>query len=107
MAEDMLKTGRCERVVVISGDKASSPTLLPWLGNGFRALGAASMAPKVPVYLTLSFDGFPDNECLKVVAHSFEFSLIGRGCCLALRLPPQRYAAWRGGQADPATVPSL
>jgi len=47
MAEDMMAVGRCERVIVISGDNASSDTLLPWLANGFRALGAASIAGRV------------------------------------------------------------
>jgi 3-oxoacyl-(acyl-carrier-protein) synthase len=34
--------GRAERVIVIAGDNASSDNLMPWLGNGFRALGAAT-----------------------------------------------------------------
>lgn len=42
MAQDMLISGRAERVVVVAGDNASGDTLLPWLGSGFRALGAAS-----------------------------------------------------------------
>jgi len=37
-----LISGRAERVVVIAGDNASGKTLLPWLGSGFRALGAAT-----------------------------------------------------------------
>ena len=41
MAHDMLVSGRALRVVVIAGDNASGETLLPWLGAGFRALGAA------------------------------------------------------------------
>jgi 3-oxoacyl-(acyl-carrier-protein) synthase len=41
MAQDMLISGRAERVVVVAGDNASGETLLPWLGSGFRALGAA------------------------------------------------------------------
>jgi 3-oxoacyl-(acyl-carrier-protein) synthase len=41
MAQDMLISGRAERVVVVAGDNASGSTLLPWLGSGFRALGAA------------------------------------------------------------------
>jgi hydroxymethylglutaryl-CoA synthase len=41
MAQDMLLSGRAQRVIVIAGDNASSETLLPWLGSGFRALGAA------------------------------------------------------------------
>jgi 3-oxoacyl-(acyl-carrier-protein) synthase len=42
MAQDMLISGRADRVVVVAGDNASGGTLLPWLGSGFRALGAAS-----------------------------------------------------------------
>jgi 3-oxoacyl-(acyl-carrier-protein) synthase len=43
MAQDMLISGRAERVVVVAGDNASGDTLLPWLGSGFRALGAATI----------------------------------------------------------------
>jgi hypothetical protein len=42
MAQDMLISGRAERVVVVAGDNGSGDTLLPWLGSGFRALGAAT-----------------------------------------------------------------
>jgi 3-hydroxy-3-methylglutaryl-CoA-synthase len=44
MAQDMMAVGRAERMIVIAGDDASGDALLPWLGNGFRALGAASIA---------------------------------------------------------------
>jgi len=47
VAQDLLAQGRCERVVVIAGDTASSDTLLPWIGNGFRALGAACTKARV------------------------------------------------------------
>jgi len=47
MAQDMLISGRAERVVVVAGDNASGATLLPWLGSGFRALGAASTCAAV------------------------------------------------------------
>jgi len=47
MAQDMLISGRADRVVVVAGDNASGETLLPWLGSGFRALGAASTADAV------------------------------------------------------------
>jgi len=42
MAQDMLISGRAQRVVVVAGDNASGETLIPWLGSGFRALGAAT-----------------------------------------------------------------
>jgi 3-oxoacyl-(acyl-carrier-protein) synthase len=38
----MIQIGRAERMIVIAGDSASSDILMPWLGNGFRALGAAT-----------------------------------------------------------------
>lgn len=47
MAQDMLISGRAERVVVVAGDNASGETLLPWLASGFRALGAACIAKTV------------------------------------------------------------
>eukprot|EP00538_Stauroneis_constricta_P012682 CAMPEP_0119551182 /NCGR_PEP_ID=MMETSP1352-20130426/4501_1 /TAXON_ID=265584 /ORGANISM="Stauroneis constricta, Strain CCMP1120" /LENGTH=1116 /DNA_ID=CAMNT_0007597191 /DNA_START=137 /DNA_END=3487 /DNA_ORIENTATION=+ len=47
MAQDMLISGRAERVVVVAGDNASGETLLPWLGSGFRALGAATIEAAV------------------------------------------------------------
>lgn len=42
MAQDMLLSRRAQRVVVVAGDNASGATLLPWLGSGFTALGAAN-----------------------------------------------------------------
>ena len=42
MASDWIRLRRCKRVVVIAADNATSPNLLPLLGTGFLALGAAS-----------------------------------------------------------------
>jgi 3-oxoacyl-(acyl-carrier-protein) synthase len=47
LAHDMIQLGRAERMIVIAGDNASSDTLMPWLGNGFRALGAATICPNL------------------------------------------------------------
>ena len=49
LAYDMIQVGRAERVIVIAGDNASSDTLMPWLGNGFRALGAATIQSDVSI----------------------------------------------------------
>ena len=38
----LLFVTRADRVVVVAGDNASGDTLMPWLGSGFRALGAAT-----------------------------------------------------------------
>lgn len=48
MAQDWITLGRCERVVVIASDVASNATLMPWIGSGFRVLGASSIAATAP-----------------------------------------------------------
>ncbi|MCB9679701.1 MAG: SDR family NAD(P)-dependent oxidoreductase [Alphaproteobacteria bacterium] len=42
IAEDWIRLGRCERVLVIGADDVTSPNLLPWIGSGFMAAGAAT-----------------------------------------------------------------
>lgn len=54
-AYDMIQAGRAERMIVIAGDNASSDTLMPWLGNGFLALGAATTQADVSL-AALPFD---------------------------------------------------
>ncbi len=47
IAEDWIKTGRCERVIVVAADDASSENLLPWIGAGFLAAGGVSTKKNV------------------------------------------------------------
>ncbi len=47
IAEDWIRSGRCRRVVVIGADDASGEALLPWIGAGFLATGAAATDHKV------------------------------------------------------------
>jgi len=47
IAHDWILLGRCQRVVVISADNATSDNLMPYLGTGFLALTAPSIAPSV------------------------------------------------------------
>jgi len=42
IAQDWIREGRCRRVVIVSADDAASDTLLPWIGSGFLATGAAA-----------------------------------------------------------------
>ncbi|GAA3560374.1 hypothetical protein GCM10022419_046270 [Nonomuraea rosea] len=42
LAGDWIRAGRCRRVIVISADDVTSDTLLPWVGAGFLASGAAA-----------------------------------------------------------------
>ncbi len=47
IAEDWIKTGRCNRVIVIAADDASSDNLLPWIGAGFLVAGGVTTKDKV------------------------------------------------------------
>ncbi|MGO9884264.1 MAG: type I polyketide synthase, partial [Solirubrobacteraceae bacterium] len=42
LAEDWIRAGRCRRVIVIAADDVTSEHLLPWIGSGFLASGAAA-----------------------------------------------------------------
>lgn len=42
LAEDWIRAGRCERVLIVAADDATSDTMLGWLGAGFLASGAAA-----------------------------------------------------------------
>jgi 3-oxoacyl-(acyl-carrier-protein) synthase len=41
LAEDWIRSGRCRRVLVISGDDATSPHLMDWIGASFLASARA------------------------------------------------------------------
>ncbi|MGV1005932.1 MAG: SDR family NAD(P)-dependent oxidoreductase [Candidatus Nanopelagicales bacterium] len=47
VAEDWIRTGRAQRVIVVTADDVTSETLLPWVGSGFLASGAAATDEKV------------------------------------------------------------
>ena len=55
IAEDWLDTGRCDRVIVISGDDSTGDDLMEWIGAGFAAAGAHSMG-NVVEEVALPFD---------------------------------------------------
>ena len=42
VAQDWIRAGRCRRVIVIAADDATSDEMLPWIGSGFLASGAAA-----------------------------------------------------------------
>jgi len=43
VAEDWIRTGRCDRVIIIGGEASTTETQSPWIASGFLALGAASI----------------------------------------------------------------
>ncbi|MEK7704113.1 MAG: SDR family NAD(P)-dependent oxidoreductase [Myxococcota bacterium] len=43
IARDWLQLGRCERVLVVTADNVTSPTLLPYFAAGFLSAGAATV----------------------------------------------------------------
>ena len=42
IAEDWIRSGRCERVIIMSADDITGENLMPWLGTGFLSSGASS-----------------------------------------------------------------
>ncbi|MDJ0953921.1 MAG: SDR family NAD(P)-dependent oxidoreductase [Acidimicrobiia bacterium] len=42
VAEDWIRAGRCERVIIVSGDDVTGDEMLQWIGSGFLAVGAAA-----------------------------------------------------------------
>ncbi|HEX6228083.1 MAG TPA: beta-ketoacyl synthase N-terminal-like domain-containing protein, partial [Solirubrobacterales bacterium] len=42
VAEDWIRTGRCRRAVIVAADDVTSAEMLPWIGAGFLASGAAA-----------------------------------------------------------------
>ncbi len=42
LAEDMIRAGRAERMIIIGADNASSKESIKWLGGGFLSAGAAT-----------------------------------------------------------------
>ena len=42
LAEDWIRAGRCQRVIVVSADDITSDNLIDWMGAGFLASGAAA-----------------------------------------------------------------
>ncbi|HUM01638.1 MAG TPA: SDR family NAD(P)-dependent oxidoreductase, partial [Thermoanaerobaculia bacterium] len=47
LAEDWIRSGRCRRVLVLGADNVTGDSLLPWIGAGFLASGAAATDDKV------------------------------------------------------------
>ncbi|MGI9645059.1 MAG: acyltransferase domain-containing protein, partial [Ilumatobacteraceae bacterium] len=42
VAEDWIRLGRCERVIIVAGDDVTTDTLIEWVGAGFLSTGAAA-----------------------------------------------------------------
>ncbi|MFZ5476025.1 MAG: SDR family NAD(P)-dependent oxidoreductase [Myxococcota bacterium] len=42
IAEDWIRCGRCERVIVLGADDVTNEQLMEWIGSGFLAAGAAT-----------------------------------------------------------------
>ncbi len=55
IAEDWIRMGRCDRVIVVGSDDVTSDDLLEWIGSGFLAAGAATTTAEVEL-AALPFD---------------------------------------------------
>lgn len=47
LARDWIRSGQAKRVIVVAADDVAGRTLLPWMGSGFLALGAATTTSSV------------------------------------------------------------
>ncbi|MHA1221420.1 MAG: beta-ketoacyl synthase N-terminal-like domain-containing protein, partial [Candidatus Heimdallarchaeota archaeon] len=47
IGEDWIRTGRCNRVIVVAADDITNAEMLEWFGSGFLAVGAATTEGKV------------------------------------------------------------
>ena len=47
VARDWIRTGQASRVIVIAADDVAGQSLLPWVGSGFLAMGAATVKGNV------------------------------------------------------------
>ncbi|MEE2748171.1 MAG: beta-ketoacyl synthase N-terminal-like domain-containing protein, partial [Candidatus Thermoplasmatota archaeon] len=70
IAEDWLKTERCDRVIVISADDVTSDELMTWFGPGFTAAGAHAMGDVVED-VSLPFDARRSGMLLGMGAAAF------------------------------------
>ncbi len=47
IAEDWVRAGRCDRVIIVGGETPTSESQSPWICSGFLSLGAASVKKNV------------------------------------------------------------
>ncbi len=47
VGRDWIRTGQAKRVIIIAADDVAGRTLLPWVGSGFLAMGAATTSPNL------------------------------------------------------------
>jgi hypothetical protein len=57
MAFDLIQCRRVDCMVVVASDNASGDVLLPWIGGGFRALGAVTTKTNVRLPSIFNYEG--------------------------------------------------
>jgi hypothetical protein len=92
IAEDWLRMRRCRRVVVVGADNSTSEHLLPYIGTGFLALTAASIAPTVEEG-ALPFDKRRNG---KRPSLSLSFARAGQPADATCRHDPRHGRGWPG-----------
>ncbi|MEC8927303.1 MAG: acyltransferase domain-containing protein, partial [Candidatus Thermoplasmatota archaeon] len=70
IAEDWLTTGRCDRIIIVSADDATSDEMMSWFGPGFTAAGAHAMG-NVVEEVSVPFDARRSGMLLGMGAAAF------------------------------------
>ena len=70
IAEDWLATGRCDRIIIVSADDATSDEMMTWFGPGFAAAGAHAMG-NVVEQVSVPFDARRSGMLIGMGAAAF------------------------------------
>ena len=109
VAQDWIRLGRCERVLVLGADDVTSDNMLEWIGSGFMAAGAATTTAEV-TEAALPFDRRRHGMIIGMGAVAMLLErhedAIARGVVPIAELLASRFAnsAFHGSRLDAAHI---
>ena len=109
IAHDWIRLGRCDRVVIVAADDVTNERLMPWIGSGFLASGAATTKDRVEE-AALPFDRRRHGMILGMGAVGFVLerkdACVNRGVTPIAELIATTMAnsAYHGSRLDPQHI---